>query len=28
VKSNIKTKSVSKIKITKPEILEINPFVD
>ena len=27
-KSNIKTKSVPKIKITKPEISETNPFVD
>ena len=27
-KSNIKTKSVPKIEITKPEILEINLFVD
>jgi len=27
-KSNIKTKSISKIKITKPEILEINPFIN
>jgi len=28
VKSNIRTKSVPKIKITKPEIPEINLFVD
>jgi len=28
VKSNIKTKSIPKIKIIKPEILEMNPFVD
>ena len=28
VKSNIKTKSVPKIKIIKPEIPETNPFVN
>jgi len=28
VKSNQRTKSVLKIEITKPEILEINLFVD
>ena len=28
VKSNMKTKSVPKIKITKPEIPETNPFVN
>ena len=28
VKSNIRTKSVLKIKITKPKILETNPFVN
>jgi len=28
VKSNVKTKSVPKIEITKPEILEINLFVN
>jgi len=28
VKSNIKTKSVPKIKITKPEIPEINLFIN
>ena len=27
-KSNMKTKRVPKIEITKPKILEINPFVD
>jgi len=27
-KSNMKTKSIPKIKITKPEISEINPFVN
>ena len=28
VKSNMRIKSVPKIKITKPEIPETNPFVD
>jgi len=28
VKSNMKTKSVLKIEITKPEIPETNPFVN
>ena len=27
-KSNTKTKSIPKIKITKPEIPEINPFIN
>jgi len=28
VKSNIRTKSIPKIEITKPEIPEMNPFVN
>jgi len=27
-KSNMRTKSVLEVEITKPEILEMNPFVD